>query len=220
MAYYDKIMTAAEAVSRVRDGGSIMVGGFGLRGCPFELVDALVDAGAKNLTIISNDLGSPNTGLGKLLSNNQIKALIGNYYNWNKDAIRAFNNGEIAITLVPQGTMSEAIRAGAYGIPAFFVPASAGTELDKGKERRIFNGKEYVMEYALHADVSLIKAKKADKLGNLVYSKTARNFNPLMAAAADYTIALVEEIVEVGALSPEEIITPHLFVDAIIEVNT
>ena len=217
MGEYEKILSADQAISYIKNGDTIMVGGFGLRGCPFTLEEALLRSGKKELTIISNDLNSPGIGLGKLLQNHQIKSLIGNYYNWNKEAIRARNRGEIDITLIPQGTFAEAIRAGAYGIPAFFVEASYGTTLGTGKEVRTFNGKEYVLEYALHADVALIKAHKADKIGNLVYSKTARNFNPMMAAAADFTIAVVEEIVEVGNLRPDEIITPHLFVDAIVE---
>lgn len=219
MVDYGKVTTAEEAISHIKDGDRIMVGGFGLRGCPFELEAELVKSGKKNLTIISNDLNSPGIGLGNLLSNGQIKALIGNYYSWNIEAVEAYNRGEIEITLIPQGTFGEAIRAGAFGIPAFFVEASAGTELGEGKEVRVFDGKEYVLEHALKADVAIVKAYKADKLGNLVYSKTARNFNPPMAAAADYTIALVEHIVEVGELNPEEVVTHHLFVDAIVEVG-
>lgn len=219
MIKHGKIMTADEALSQIKDGDRIMVGGFGMRGCPFQLEEALARTGKKDLTIISNDLNSPGVGLGKLLDNHQIKALIGNYYNWNKDAIHACNRGEITITLIPQGTFGEAIRAGAYGIPAFYTSASAGTVLGEGKELRRFDGKDYVLEYALRADVALIKAYRSDRLGNLVYSKTARNFNPVMAAAADYTVALVEQIVETGQLDPDEIVTPHLFVDAIVEVE-
>lgn len=219
MTTHGKIMSAEEAVSNIKDGDRIMVGGFGTCGCPFELDEALVRSGRKDLTIISNDLNSPGIGLGRLLNNHQVKALIGNYYTWNVDAVRAYNRGEIDITLIPQGTFGEAIRAGAYGIPAFYVATSAGTTLGVGKEVRRFDGREYVLEHALRADAALIKAYKADTLGNLVYSKTARNFNPCMAAAAEYTIALVEEIVEVGQLDPEEIVTPHLFVDAIVEVQ-
>ena len=214
-----KIVSAEEAISHIKDSDRIMVGGVGLRGCPLEIEEELVRSGKKDLTIISNDLNSPGVGLGNLLSNHQIKALIGNYYNWNKEAIAAYNRGEIDIKLVPQGTFAEAIRAAACGIPAFYVAASAGTELGEGKETRYIDGKRYVLEYAIRADVALVKAHKADKLGNLVYSKTARNFNPCMAAAANYTIAVVEEIVETGELDPEEIVTPHLFVDAIVEVG-
>ncbi len=212
-----KIMTAAEAIAHIHDGATIMVGGFGLRGTPNHLIDALVDSGKRELTIISNDLGSPNIGLGRLLTNHQIKRLIGNYYNWNPDAVVAYNRGEIDIKLIPQGSFAESIRAAGHGIPAYYALASAGTTLGEGKETRVFNGRTYVMEEALKADVALIEAYRADTLGNLVYCKTARNFNPLMAMAADYTIVSVEDVVEPGQLSPEEIITPHIFVNAIVK---
>lgn len=213
----NKLLSAAEAIDRIPEGARVMIGGFGLRGCPDELVDQLAASGKKNLTIISNDLGSPNQGLGKLQTNGQVAALIGSYYNWNPDAIAAYNRGEIQVTLVPQGTLAESMRAAGMGIPAYYTPASVGTDLEKGKEVRQFNGKSYVLEEAIHADVALIRAKKADTLGNLVYSKTARNFNPVMAMAADYTIAEVDEIVEPGELDPETIVTPHLFVNAIVK---
>lgn len=217
MTKKNKIMSIDRALSVVKDGDRVMVGGFGLRGCPDQLVDALVEKNNKDLTVISNDLGSPGEGLGKLLTNNQIKTLIGNYYNWNTDAVEAYNSGRIDVTLIPQGSFAESIRAAGHGIPAYFTLASAGTDLGKGKETRVFNGKTYVLEHALHADVALIKAHKADKLGNLVYCKVARNFNPLMAMAAKYTIALVDEIVEPGEIDPECVITPHIFVNAIVK---
>lgn len=213
----NKELTAQEAISRIHDGDRIMIGGFGMRGCPDELVDELVVSGKKKLTIISNDLGAPNQGLGRLMANHQISGLIGSYYNWNPDAIAAYNAGEISVTLVPQGTLAESMRAAGMGIPAYYTPASADTDLEKGKEVREFDGKRYVLEEAIHTDVALIRAKKADTLGNLVYSKTARNFNPLMAMAAPYTIAEVDEIVEAGQLDPEDIISPHIFVDAIVK---
>ena len=212
-----KIITAREAVSRIKDGDRIMIGGFGLRGCPNLLVDELVRSGKKELTIISNDLGSPNQGLGRLLTNGQVKALIGSYYNWNTEAVQAYNRGEIEVTLVPQGTLAESMRAAGMGIPAYYTPASADTDLEKGKETRIFNGKKYVLEEAIATDVALIKADKADELGNLIYNKTARNFNPVMAMAAKYTIVEVNEIVKKGDLDPESIVTPHIFVSAIVK---
>ena len=212
-----KLMTVTEAMSHVKDGDRVMVGGFGLRGTPDALVDALVATNKKDLTIISNDLGSPNVGLGKLLTNKMIKGLIGNYYNWNPDAVEAYNRGEIEVKLIPQGSFAESIRAAGVGIPAYYTLASAGTPLGEGKETRVYNGKTYVLEEAIHADVALIQAYKADRLGNLVYCKVARNFNPAMAMAADYTIALVDEIVEVGELDPEAIVTPHIFVNAIVK---
>lgn len=144
--------------------------------------------------------------------------MIGNFYSENREIVRAYNRGELEVTLVPQGTFAEAIRAGGAGIPAFYVEASAGTQLAEGKESRIFNGKECVLEHALTADVALIKAYKADRLGNLIYSKIARNFNPLMATAAAFTVVQVEKIVPTGSLDPDTIITPHLYVDAIVEV--
>ncbi len=213
----DKLLTAEEAIRHICDGDRIMIGGFGLRGCPDELVDELVRSNKKELTIVSNDLGSPNQGLGRLLTNGQIKGLIGSYYNWNPEAIEAYNKGEISVTLVPQGTLAESMRAAGMGIPAYYTPTSAGTDLEKGKEVREFNGRKYVLEEAIHTDVALIRAKKADTLGNLVYSKTARNFNPVMAMAATYTIAEVDEIVEPGELDPEEIVTPHIYVNAIVK---
>ncbi len=213
----NKVLTAQEAIAKINDGDRIMIGGFGLRGCPDGLVDELVASGKKDLTVISNDLGSPNQGLGRLMTNRQIKGLVGSYYNWNPEAIEAYNKGEISVTLVPQGTLAESMRAAGMGIPAYYTPTAAGTDLEKGKEVREFNGKLYVLEEAIHTDVALIRAKKADTLGNLVYSKVARNFNPLMAMAAKFTIVEVDEIVEAGALDPEEIETPHIFVNAIVK---
>lgn len=193
-----------------------MVGGFGLAGYPEGLVEALAASGLKDLTIISNDLGSPGVGLGKLLTNGQVKALIGNYYNWNPEVAYAYSAGKIDVTLLPQGTFAEAIRAAGVGIPAFYTAASAGTALSESKETRELNGRTYVLERAVHADVALIRAHKADGLGNLVYYKTARNFNPIMAIAAKLTIAEVDTIVPTGDLDPESIVTPHIFVDVLV----
>lgn len=212
-----KIIAIEQAMSNIKDGDRVMVGGFGLRGCPDDLIDALVATRKKDLTIISNDLGSPGIGLGKLLSNQQIKALIGNFYNWNPDVAEAKNAGKINVTLIPQGSFAESIRAAGCGIPAYFTLASAGTELGKGKETRKYHSKKYVLEEAIYADVALIKAEKADELGNLVYCKSARNFNPAMATAAKYTIAQVSEIVKAGEIDPECIITPHIFVNAVVK---
>ena len=209
-------MTAGEAITRVRDRDRIMVGGFGLRGCPFELVDALIETGKQDLTIISVSGDSPGIGLGALLRNGQIKKMIGSFYNSNREVAEARNAGQIEVDLIPMGNFAEAIRAGGMGIPAFYVPVGAGTELSIGKETRNFNGRPHILVEALQADVALIRAKTADTLGNLVYSKTARNFNPAMAMAADYTIAVVDEIVEAGSLSPDAIVTSHIYVDAIV----
>lgn len=212
-----KLMKADEAISKVKDGDVIMVGGFGLRGCPDDLIDALVRSNKKDLTIISNDLGAPGEGLGKLLANKQIKALIGNYYNWNPDVAQAYNEGKIDVKLVPQGTFAESIRAGGVGIPAYYTLASAGTQIGEGKETRKFGDKTYVLEEALKADVSLIKAYKSDELGNLIYCKVARNFNPAMAMASKLTIAQVDELIPTGEIDPECVVTQHIFVNAIVK---
>lgn len=213
----NKHVSIEEAISHIKPDSRIMIGGFGLRGYPENLVNALAEQGAKNLTIISNDLGNPGVGLGKLLTNGQVKSLIGTYYNWNTDVADSYNKGEITVELVPQGTMIEAIRAAGVGIPAFYSPTGVGTDLSRGKEIKEFDGKEYVLEKAIKADVALIKAHKADKLGNLVYYKTARNFNPIMAMAADLVIVEVDEIVDAGEFNPDYVITPHMFVDYIIK---
>jgi len=209
----DKYRSIEDAIAKVKPGSRIMVGSFGLAGYPEELIEALAASGTGDLTIISNDLGTPGVGLGKLLTNNQIRSLIGTYYNWNPDAAVAHNEGKIEVTLVPQGTFAEAIRAAGVGIPAFYTPTAAGTELAAGKETKEFDGRMCVLEPAIHADVALIRAYKADELGNLVYYKTGRNFNPVMAMAADMVIAEVDEIVPVGSLDPECIVTPHIYVD-------
>ena len=215
MSEATKLRGIGEAVSRIQSGSTIMVGGFGLAGYPEGLVEALVASGIRDLTIISNDLGSPGIGLGKLLTNGQIRGLIGNYYNWNPEVAKAYSDGKIQVTLVPQGTFAEAIRAAGVGIPAFYTATGVGTELAQGKELKEFNGRTYVLERAIHADVALIKGHKADHLGNLTYYKTGRNFNPLMAMAATLTIAEVDEIVPTGSLDPEVIVTPHMFVHII-----
>ena len=209
-------MTIAEAISTIAPHSRVMVGGFGLRGYPEDLVEALAASGIADLTIISNDLGAPGVGLGKLLTNNQVKALVGNYYNWNPEVAAAYFAGTISVDLLPQGTFAEGIRAAGAGIPAFYTLAGVGTDLAKGKETRIFNDKEYVLENAIPGDIALLKACKADELGNLTYCKTARNFNPLMAMASKYVIAEVDEIVPAGELDPEAIVTPHMFVDVIV----
>ena len=212
-----QILSCEEAVkAMIMPHSRVMVGGFGLRGYPEALVDALAQSGIEDLVIISNDLGSPGVGLGKLLTNNQVKGLVGNYYNWNPEVAAAYNEGRITVELLPQGTFAEGIRAAGVGIPAFFTLAAAGTELAKGKETRMYRGREYVLENAVEGDVALIKAHKADELGNLIYYKTARNFNPWMAMACKHVIAQVDEIVPAGELDPECIVTPHIFVDVLV----
>ncbi len=213
--YSDKYSSVTDAIAKVTRGSRVMVGSFGMAGYPGALIEALADSGIGDLTIISNDLGAPGVGLGRLLSNNQIRGLIGTYYNWNPEVATAYNEGRISVKLVPQGTFAEAIRAAGVGIPAFFTPTAAGTQLAEGKETRRFDDRPCVLEEAIHADVALIKAYKADELGNLVYYKTARNFNPVMAMAADLVIAEVDEIVPSGSLDPECVITPHIYVDVL-----
>jgi 3-oxoacid CoA-transferase A subunit len=213
-----KIITAREAVSHIKDGDIIAVGGFGLVGAPLQLIEELSQYPISNLTIVSNNLGEPGgKGLGKILLQNKISKAIGSYFTSNVDAVRYAKEGKLEVELVPQGTLGERLRAAGAGIGGFYTRTSAGTLLAEHKESRLIDGKEYVLESPLHVDVALIKAKKADKLGNLVFSKTARNFNPDMAMAAKITIVEAEEIVEVGELDPEHIVTPHLFVDYIVE---
>lgn len=206
-----------EAVAGIEDGMTLMVGGFGLVGIPENLIKALQNKGVKDLTVISNNCGVDDWGLGLLLQNKQIKKMVSSYVGENKEFERQFLNGELEVDLVPQGSLSEKIRAGGAGIPAFYTPSGVGTPIAEGREVREFNGKEYLLEEALTADYSLIRAWKADKHGNLVFHKTARNFNPMMAAAGKITIVEVEEIVEVGELDPHHIHTPGIYVQGIIQ---
>lgn len=206
-----------EAVADIQDGMTLMVGGFGLVGIPENLIKSLRDKNVKDLTIISNNCGVDDWGLGLLLENKQIKRMISSYVGENKEFERQVLSGELEVTLVPQGSLAEKIRAGGAGIPAFYTPSGVGTPIAEGREIRKFNGKEYLLEEGLVADFSLIRAWKADKHGNLVYRKTAQNFNPMMATAGKITIAEVEEIVEVGELDPDEIHTPGVYVQGIIQ---
>ncbi|MCL7749946.1 CoA transferase subunit A [Halalkalibacter alkaliphilus] len=205
-----------EAVAEVKDGMTLMVGGFGLVGIPENLIKAVRETNVKDLTVISNNCGVDDWGLGLLLNNKQIKKMIASYVGENKEFERQVLSGELEVQLVPQGSLAEKIRAGGAGIPAFYTPAGVGTPIAEGRETRVFDGKEYLLEEAFKADVSLVRAWKADKLGNLVYRKTAQNFNPMMAAAGKVTIAEVEEIVEVGELDPDEIHTPSIYVQGLI----
>jgi len=205
-----KLKPIEEAMRMIKDGDRVMVSGFGNSGDPKMLVEALTKVNAKDLTIISNDLGSPNEGLGSLLTAGKIKGLIGNYYNWNPDVADAFNAGKITVDLIPQGSFAEGIRAAGVGIAGFYTKTAVGTDLQGDREIREFNGETYLLQNAIPADVALISAYKADELGNLVYYKTARNFNPLMAMAGKLVIAEVAEIVPIGSLDPESIVTPHI----------
>ncbi|WP_435368133.1 CoA transferase subunit A [Sporosarcina luteola] len=204
------------ALSTIKSGMTIMVGGFGLVGAPLTLIEGLTGKDVDGLTIISNNLGEAGEGLGVLLRQRKIQKAIGSYFTSNREVGEAFQRGEIDLQLLPQGTLAEAMRAGGAGIGGFYTRTGVGTELAQGKEIREINGEPYVFEQALKADVAIIRAHKADTLGNLIYYKTARNFNPVMATAADLVIAEVDEIVAAGELSAEEIVTPHLFVDRLI----
>jgi|SRR6266545_1220521 len=212
--------SAAAAVADIRDGATIMIGGFGEAGSPIELIHALVDHGAGDLTVISNNTGSGRVGLAALIANGQVAKMICSYPRSANSMVfpELYRRGKIALELVPQGTLAERIRAGGAGIPAFFTATSVGTVLAKGKEARRFNDREYVMEYGLRADFALVKADKADRYGNLVYRKTARNFGPIMCTAADTTIVQVRSIVEVGSIDPEIIVTPGIFVQRLVVV--
>jgi len=212
-----KLIGAEEAIGlAVKDGMTLMVGGFGLVGAPLTMIRALNASGSKHLTIISNNLGEPGKGLGETLRLGKVRRAIGSFFTSNPEVAEARARGEIEVTLMPQGTMSEAIRAGGAGLGGFFTPTGVGTLLAEGKEVREIGGKMYLLQEPLRADVALVRAHKADRLGNLVYYKTARNFNPMMATAADVVIAEVDEVVEVGHLDPETIATPHLFVDYLV----
>jgi len=208
---------AEEAVGHIRSGDTVMVGGFGLVGAPLVLIDALVESSdATELTIVSNNIGEAGRGLGKLLRQGRIRRGISSYFTSNPEAVQAVNEGRIEATLVPQGTFAEAIRAGGAGLGGFYTPVAAGTPLADGKEVREIGGVQHVLESPIHADVALVYAAKADELGNLWYRRTARNFNPLMATAAQITIAEAGEIVHVGELEPEAVVTPHLYVDYVV----
>jgi len=211
------VANSDEAVGDVFDGATIMVGGFGLCGIPENLIRALVRKGVKNLTTISNNAGVDGQGMGLLLSAGQIRRHIGTYVGENKLLEQMVLLGKIQLDLVPQGTFSERIRAGGAGIPAFYTPTGVGTMVAENKETREFDGRTYVMEHALKADFALVKAWKGDKWGNLVYRKTARNFNPMMATAARVTIAEVEQLVEVGELEADRVHTPSVFVKRIFQ---
>ncbi|MFJ9900926.1 CoA transferase subunit A [Streptomyces sp. NPDC091280] len=208
---------AKTAIAQVRDGDTVMVGGFGPAGLPVRLIDALLDSGRRDLTIVSNNLGQPGLGLGALLRAGQVRRVIGSFFSGNPEVAAAQRDGHLEVTLLPQGTLAEAIRAGGAGIPAFYTPTGAGTVLAKGKETRVFeDGRAYLLERALHADVALIHAHQADRLGNLTYRGAGHNFNTAMATAARLVLAEVDEVVEVGELPPAEITTPHLYVDAVV----
>src|ERR1044071_5516596 len=208
---------ASEAVARIPDGATIMMGGFGLCGIPENLIKALHRRGTRDLTVVSNNAGVDTFGIGLLLRARQVRKMISTYVGENKEFERQFLSGEIEVELVPQGTFSERMRAAGAGIEGFFTPTAYGTIVAEGKETRVINGKGYVLEQPLRADFAFVKAWKGDRLGNLIYRRTSRNFNPVMATAARVTIAEVEQLVEPGQLDPDAVVTPGIFVKHIIQ---
>ena len=212
-----KVMNSfLEAVSDIEDGSVIIVGGFGLSGIPEYSIQALNEQGTKDLTVVSNNCGVDDWGLGLLLQNKQIKKMVSSYVGENKIFEQQYLSGELEVELTPQGTLAERIRAGGAGIPGFYTATGVGTPIEEGKETKVFDGKKYLLESGIVGDFALVKAWKADTLGNLVFRKTARNFNPLAAAAGRITIAEVEEIVEPGELDPDEIHTPGIYVQRVL----
>ena len=211
------LASAEEAVERIPDGATIMMGGFGLCGIPETLIAALHARGTKGLTVISNNAGVDDFGIGVLLRSRQVRKMIATYVGENKEFERQFLTGELEVELVPQGTFAERIRAGGAGIAGFFTPTGYGTLVAEGKETRVIDGRPYVLEQPIKADFAFVKGWKGDRAGNLVYRKTARNFNPVMATAAAVTIAEVEHLVEPGEIDPDHVITPGIFVQHILE---
>ena len=213
----DKVTTIDAAVSRITDGDSIMIAGFMSVGTPELLVDALIASGVKDLTIICNDAGTPGTGAGKIVDARIIRKYITNHIGLNPVCGKQMSDGELDVTLIPQGTMAERIRAGGAGIGGFLTPTGVGTVAQQGKQVMNIEGRDYLLELPLKADVALIKAHRADRSGNLIFRKSAQNFNPLMATACEYVIVEAEHIEDVGCLDPDAIMLPGIFVDAIIQ---
>jgi 3-oxoacid CoA-transferase subunit A len=212
-----RIASPDAAIANLRDGMTILMGGFGLCGIPENLIAAVRRKGTKDLTIVSNNAGVEDSGIGLLLQNRQVKKMISSYVGENKLFERLVLSGELQVELNPQGTLAERLRAGGGGIPAFYTPTGYGTMVAEGKETREFDGRNCVLERALRGDFAFIKAWKGDRWGNLIYRKTARNFNPMMATAADYVVGEVEHLVEPGELSPDQVHTPGIFVNAIFQ---
>jgi 3-oxoadipate CoA-transferase alpha subunit len=213
--------SVAEAVAGIPDGATVMIGGFGEAGSPIELIHALIDQGATNLTVVNNNTGSGHVGLAALIESGRVARMICSFPRTANSTVfpDLYHRGEIELELVPQGTLAERIRAGGAGIPAFYTATSVGTPLAEGKEVRAFEGRDYVLEHGLKADFALIKSECADRYGNLVYNKTARNFGPIMAMAAAITVVQTHKLVEVGEIDPEMVVTPGLFVDRVVTVE-
>lgn len=215
------VNSALEAVAGISDGSSILIGGFGEAGSPIELIHALIDHGAKDLTVISNNTGNGHIGLAALIENRQVKKMVCSFPRTANSIVfpELFRKGEIELELVPQGTLAERIRAGGAGIPAFYTPTSVDTPLAENKEVRVFDGKSFVMEYGIQADFALVKCKVADRYGNLLFYKTARNFGPVMCMAARTTIVQTSQLVELGEIDPEIVITPGIFVNKVVLIK-
>lgn len=216
-----RIDSTAIAVADIFDGATVLIGGFGEAGSPIELIHALIDQGAKNLTVVNNNTGSGHVGLAALIENGQVRKMICSFPRTANSTVFAdlYRSGDIELELVPQGTLAERIRAAGAGIPAFFTPTAVGTILAEGKELRNFEGQDYVMETWLKADFALVKAQKADRYGNLLYNKTARNFGPIMCMSAKTTIVQCTQVVNVGDIDPESIVTPGIFVNRVVTVR-
>jgi 3-oxoadipate CoA-transferase alpha subunit len=215
-----RVHSAAEAVSVIKEGATVLIGGFGSAGSPVELVHALIDQGTRNLVVVNNNTGNGRVGLAALIANGQVRKMICSYprSTFSKVFPEMYRAGKIELELVPQGTLAERMRAGAAGIPAFYTPTAAGTPLAEGKEVREFDGREYVMEHALKGDFALVRCETADRLGNLQFNKTARNFGPVMCMAAKTTIVQARRVVEPGEINPEHVVTPGIFVDRVVEI--
>lgn len=214
------VETADEAVAGIEDGATVLVGGFGLAGMPFELIDALIRQGAKDLTIVANNAGNGEVGLAALLKAGRVRRVLCSFPRQADSQVfdELYRAGKVELEVVPQGNLAERMRAAGAGIGAFFCPTAVGTPLAEGKEIREIDGRSYVMEYPIHGDYALISANRADRMGNLVYRKTTRNFGPVMATAASVTIAQVSEVVETGTLDPEAVVTPAIYVDRVVRV--
>ena len=217
-----KVPTPAAAVAGIHDGATIMIGGFGTAGMPLELIDALIEQGARDLTIVNNNAGNADFGVAALLKSKRVRKIICSFPRQTDSYVfdALFRAGEIELELVPQGNLAERIRAAGAGIGAFFTPTGYGTLLAEGKETRVIDGRNYVLEYPIHADYALIKADRGDRWGNLTFRKTARNFGPIMASAAKCAIVQVREVVALGGLDPEHIITPGIFVQRVVAIDT
>ena len=218
----DKIAaTVADALAGIQDGATVLIGGFGTAGIPAELIDGLIEQGAKELTVVNNNAGNGDTGLAALLKSGQVRKIICSFPRQVDSYVfdELYRSGKLELELVPQGNLAERLRAAGAGIGAFFCPTAHGTELAAGKETREINGKHYVLEYPIHGDVALIKAEKGDRWGNLTYRMSARNFGPVMATAAKTTIATVHEVVTLGALDPEAIVTPGIYVSHVVRID-